>query len=265
MFTNNEEPYKLKLSDCVQFLKSLPDESLDLIVTDPAYSGMNEMLKLGHGRIVGNYQKDRNSKWFEEFKDDPENFYFFLRECYRALKNDRHIYIMFDSYSLLTLGPVVREVFDVKNIIVWDKVNIGMGHYHRRRHELVLFASKGKRKLNARNIPDVWSVKRIHKAKYPTQKPVEVFDMMLAGSAQPGYVVCDPFVGSGSALISAIKNDCKFIGSDISERSVSLARERAEHFITHGVDPFEMTRDASRAITQVQSKAKTSTMPIWQT
>ena len=59
-----------------------------------------------------------------------------------VLRDDRHIYLMFDSFSLLTLAPLVREHFAVKNLIVWDKVNLGMGHHFRRRHELVLFAAK---------------------------------------------------------------------------------------------------------------------------
>ncbi|MBR7037298.1 hypothetical protein IKI14_05670 [bacterium] len=47
-----------------------------------------------------------------------------MKECRRVLKNNRHIYIMFDSYSLLSLATVVRNIFDVKNIICWDKAHI---------------------------------------------------------------------------------------------------------------------------------------------
>jgi site-specific DNA-methyltransferase (adenine-specific) len=217
---------RIKRASCIDFLNSLADESVDLITTDPAYSGMNQHLNFGRGRIVGDYQNGRTEKWFEEFHDDPEHYREFLRQCHRVLRNNRHVYIMFDSYSLLTLGPIVREVFDVKNIIIWDKMNLGMGHYFRRRHEHVVFASKGKRKLNRRDIPDVWRIKRVHKAEYPTQKPVELFEMMLAGSAEPGYVICDPFVGSGSSSVAALKCGCSFLGCDISKKAVEIARQR---------------------------------------
>ena len=87
--------------------------------------------------------------------------------------------MMFDSFSLLTLGPIVRDHFDVKNLITWDKVNIGMGHYYRRRHEFIMFATNGNtRKIKNRQFPDIWRFKRIHSSKYPTQKPVEVFQTM---------------------------------------------------------------------------------------
>ena len=119
--------------DCLQFLQGLPDGSVDLIATDPAYSGMNQHLQFGHGRIVGHYGKAGNERWFTEFHDDPETFRRFLAECYRVLREDRHFYVMFDDFSLLSLGHLVRGVFAVKNLIVWDKVNLGMGHYFRRR------------------------------------------------------------------------------------------------------------------------------------
>lgn len=192
-FQTEDAKIKLYQADALAFLRALPANSVDIIVTDPAYSGMNQHLKLGSGRIIGKYSnKATSGKWFEEFHDMEENYQSFLAECYRVLKNDRHIYIMFDSFSLLTLAPLVRSVFELKNLIVWDKINIGMGHYFRRRHEFIVFASKGKRPLNARTMPDVWRIKRVAAFKYPTQKPVELFEAMLAGSVEKNFLVCDP-------------------------------------------------------------------------
>ena len=139
VFCIPHSPSPVRRADCLSFLASLPDGSVDLIVTDPAYSGMNRHLMFGNGRIVGNYQSPTNERWFSEFHDDPETYRAFLGQCRRVLRDNRHLYIMFDSYSLLTLGGLVREFFDVKNVIVWDKVNLGMGHYFRRRHELIVF------------------------------------------------------------------------------------------------------------------------------
>lgn len=247
LVADNGPEVRVEQKDCIQFLKDLKDSSVDLIVTDPAYSGMNEKLKLGHGRIVGNYGKKGNKKWFEEFRDDPENFRIFLRECKRSMKDGGHIFIMFDNYSLLTLGHLMREFFEVKNIIVWDKVNLGMGHYFRRRHEMIVFATKGFRKLNNRRTPDVWRFKRIHRAGYPTQKPVELFEAMINGSASKDYLVVDPFLGSGSSAIAAIRKGCKFIGNDISDESVELSCSRIKHFKETGIDPLQPDSTASPA------------------
>jgi site-specific DNA-methyltransferase (adenine-specific) len=236
-----EAPYEVQAEDCLKFLRGLPSASVDLIVTDPAYSGMNQHLQLGRGRIVGVYRAagQAGAKWFTEFHDDPETYRIFLQECHRVLREDRHIYIMFDSFSMLTLAPLVREVFSVKNILVWDKVNMGMGHYFRRRHELILFASKGHRKLRTRDRSDVITAKRIYRAAYPTQKPVAVFDAMVQPSVEPGFVVCDPFVGAGAAGIAALKADCAFMGADLSRRAVSITRWRLDTFAATGDDPLE--------------------------
>lgn len=234
---------KIEQNDCISFLRSLDDESIDLIVTDPAYSGMNNKLQLGKGRIVGEYKQKgtENGKWFAEFEDSEDNYHVFLQECKRVLKKDTgHIYIMFDSFSLLSLGHLVRDHFDVKNLITWDKVNMGMGHYFRRRHEYIIFATNGNnRNIRNRSFPDVWRFKRIHNAKYPTQKPVELFQAMIYASAEQGFTVCDPFLGSGSSAIAAMINNCHFIGCDIAERSIQAANERIQHFIEKNEDIFQ--------------------------
>jgi site-specific DNA-methyltransferase (adenine-specific) len=231
--------WRVERADCMHFLASLPDSSVEVITTDPAYSGMNQHMSFGRGRIVGRYGHAENDAWFTEFRDDPQTFLAFLRECHRVLGDGGHIYVMFDSFSLLSLGHLMREVFAVKNLIVWDKVNLGMGHYFRRRHETVVFATKGHRRLSRRDLPDVWAVKRIHRAAYPTQKPVALFATMLAGSAQPGMTVCDPFVGSGSSAVAALRAGCDFLGADLDARAVELAGGRCLAVASGLPDPLE--------------------------
>jgi site-specific DNA-methyltransferase (adenine-specific) len=234
--------FEIRTQDCIEFLRDLPDGSVDLIVTDPAYSGMNQHMRFGHGRIVGHYGSSDNERWFHEFSDDPDTYRVFLGECRRVLRRDRHVYIMFDSFSMLSLGALVRDFFDVKCVVVWDKVHLGMGHYFRRRHEQIVFASKGRRKLVRRDLPDVWAVPRIHRAAYPTQKPVRLFEMMIEASAEPGFVVCDPFCGSGSSGVAAMRHGCDFIGADIDPRAVELSRKRLVTLVTTGQDPLEPAR-----------------------
>ena len=231
----------IEQNDCISFLDSLEENSVDVITTDPAYSGMNQHLQLGEGRIVGEYAKaGEDGRWFEEFRDTEENYERFLTACKRVLNDQGHLYIMFDSYSLLSLGDLVRKHFDVKNIIVWDKVNWGMGHYYRRRHEFVLFATNGNtRKLRNQSFPDVWRFKRIYNAPYSTQKPVELFQTMIYASAETGYTVCDPFLGSGSAAIATIENNCHFIGCDIAKEAIKLAKERVDKYQHTGKDSLQ--------------------------
>jgi site-specific DNA-methyltransferase (adenine-specific) len=232
-------PWRVEQADCMQFLASLPDRSVDVVTTDPAYSGMNQHMAFGHGRIVGQYRHEANQRWFTEFRDDPDSFLAFLHECHRVMADGGHIYVMFDSFTLLSLGHLMREVFAVKNLVVWDKVNLGMGHYFRRRHETIIFATKGHRRLSRRDLADVWPIKRIHRGGYPTQKPVALFSRMLAGSAAPGMTVCDPFVGSGSSAVAALLAGCSVVTADIDPRAVRMASERCAAVACGVADPGE--------------------------
>src|ERR1700682_612691 len=234
--------FEVRTQDCIEFLRGMPDASGDLIVTDPAYSGMNQHMRFGHGRIVGHYGRTDNERWLHEFSDDPESYRVFLAECRRVLRQDRHVYIMFDSFSMLSLGALVREFFDVKGVVVWDKVHLGMGHYFRRRHEQIVFASKGRREVVRRDLPDVWAVPRIHRVAYPTQKPVRLFELMLEASAEPGFTVCDPFCGSGSSGVASLQLGCDFIGADIDPRAIEISRKRLSTVVATGRDPLETAR-----------------------
>lgn len=224
----------IRQEDVMEGLRSLPSDSVDLVATDPPYNSMNRHLKLGKGRIVGDYEKreEEGSQWFAEFDDTRENYTAFLSECARVLKSDGHLFLMFDTFTLLTLGAIVHEHFDVKGVVVWDKVNIGMGHYFRRRHEFVMFATQkgSKRKLTRKNIPDVWEIKRIHRAAYPTQKPVELFEKMIDASLllDSDTTVLDPFMGSGASAVAAKRWGVNYIGFDIAPEAIDLTRKRLE-------------------------------------
>ena len=77
--TSAAPAFDIQAADCIPFLEGLPDESVDIIVTDPAYSGMNQHMRFGHGRIVGHYGKPDNPRWFTEFSDDPDTYRRFLQ------------------------------------------------------------------------------------------------------------------------------------------------------------------------------------------
>ena len=230
--------------DALELLRGLPDASVDLVVTDPAYNGMNQHLQLGKGRIVGKYQgRGDGQRWFDEFDDSPENYAAFCAELVRVLGPDKPAFLMFDAYSMLTLGSIVREHFLVKNVITWDKVAIGMGHHFRRQSEFVLYVTTGKAKLARRDVSDVWRIRRVHRAGYPTQKPIELFEAMIASSlgdrASTDTVVCDPFLGSGSAAVAALRQGCSFVGSDIAEASLTNASARIDALVSGADDPLQ--------------------------
>ena len=239
-----ESTVRLHHADAIELLESLPDASVDLVVTDPAYNGMNRHLALGHGRIVGKYDaRGDGERWFDEFDDSEENYARFLSQVARVLGPDKPAFLMFDAYSMLTLGSIVREHFHVKNVITWDKVAMGMGHHFRRQSEFVLYVTTGRAPLARRDVPDVWRIRRVHKAGYPTQKPIELFEAMIAASigtrASADTTVCDPFLGSGSAAVAALRQGCSFVGGDIAQASLDATQARIDAFHAAALDPLQ--------------------------
>ena len=145
---------------------------------------------------------------------------------YRVLRKNSHFYLFCDQETAFAIKPIGEKVgFKFWKPIVWDKKKIGMGYHYRARYEFILFFEKGKRKLNDLSIPDILEVDRIHRG-YPTEKPVELSEILIRQSSQEGEVICDSFMGSGSVGCAAINLGRSFIGSDLSEEAYELSLER---------------------------------------
>jgi site-specific DNA-methyltransferase (adenine-specific) len=216
-------PFDLRCLDAVQYLAGLQSESVDLIVTDPPYESLEKHRAIGTTTRL-KQSKSSSNAWFRIFPNTrfPDLF----REAYRVLKKHRHLYLFCDAETLFVVKPIA-EACDFKfwKPLVWDKQKIGMGYHYRSRYEFVLFFEKGKRKLNDLGQADVIPCPRVW-GRYPTEKPWEVSQVLINQSTEPGEVVCDPFMGSGSAGEAALRLGRAFLGNDISEESQALATER---------------------------------------
>jgi len=202
--------------DAIEWLKSLPDESVDLFITDPAYESLEKHRKIG--------TTTRLNEWFNIFAND--RFPNLFAEMFRVLKPCRHTYIFCDQETAFVIKPIAEAAgFKFWKPIIWDKVSIGMGYHYRSRYEFVMFFEKGKRKLNDLSVPDILQAKRIRN-KYPTEKPVEISEILINQSTYEGYIVADPFCGSGSVAEASIKNRRIFWGTDTSDKAVSLTFNR---------------------------------------
>ena len=109
--------------------------------------------------------------------------------------------------------------------IVWDKVQIGMGYHYRARYECILFFEKGKRKLNDLGVADIITCPRI-RGGYPAEKPPQVTEVLLKQSTQPGELVIDPFMGSGSVGVAAVGLGRNFMGNDLCAEAIDITRRR---------------------------------------
>jgi site-specific DNA-methyltransferase (adenine-specific) len=213
----------LSCSDAVDWLRTLPQDSVDLVVTDPPYESLEKHRAVGTTTRL-KVSKASSNQWFKIFPNSrfPE----FFAETYRVLKRNSHFYLFCDPETAFVAKPVAESAgFHFWKPLIWDKKSIGMGYHYRCRYEFILFFEKGKRRLNDLSVADVIQVPRIRNG-YPAEKPVEVSEVLIRQSSTAGNVVVDPFMGSGSVGIAALRLDRNFLGNDIAEEAVSHARNR---------------------------------------
>jgi len=209
--------------DAVTFLNNLPDSSIDLVITDPPYESLEKHRAVGTTTRLKN-SKSSSNNWFKIFPNS--RFEELFLEIYRVMAKNSHFYLFCDQETAFAAKPIGESVgFKFWKPIVWDKMKIGMGYHYRARYEFILFFEKGKKKLNNLSIPDVLQVPRIYRG-YPTEKPVELMDILLEQSSVTDDIVCDPFMGAGAVGISAVKNSRRFFGNDLSKEAVKLTWER---------------------------------------
>jgi site-specific DNA-methyltransferase (adenine-specific) len=216
---------QLYQQDAVEWLSSLTDNSIDLLITDPPYESLEKHRKIGTTTRLKN-SKSSSNQWFDIFPN--QRFQTLLEQAYRVLKPNSHFYLFCDQETMFYIKPIAEQVgFKFWKPIVWDKVAIGMGYHYRARYEFILFFEKGKRKLANLSIPDVLEFKRVYRG-YPTEKPVPLIKILIEQSSVIGDIVVDPFFGSGSTLVAAQQLQRQAWGNDISDAAHQHLRNRVQ-------------------------------------
>src|SRR5687768_12799939 len=230
----NAPVFELAAIDAVDWLRGQPAESVDLLITDPAYESLEKHRAVGTTTRL-KHSKSSSNDWFRVFPN--ARFGELFDEVFRVLRRDTHFYLFCDAETMFVAKPEgERAGFRFWKPLVWDKRSIGMGYHYRARYELILFFEKGKRRLNNLGIPDVISVPRIHRG-YPAEKPPKVSEVLVSQSSQPGEAIADPFMGSGSVGVAAVKTGRRFIGTDLNPAAVRLSADRLKGYGATGTAP----------------------------
>ena len=218
-----EANVELAQQDAVQWLSTLPGESVDLLVTDPPYESLEKHRAIGTTTRL-KVSAGSSNPWFTVFPN--ARFAELFAEVHRVLKQHSHFYLMCDQETAFIAKPIAESVgFKFWKPLIWDKCTIGMGYHYRARYEFVLFFEKGKRKLNDLGIADVLTVPRV-RGGYPAEKPSALSETLILQSSTAGDIVADPFMGSGSVGAAALKLSRRFLGNDVSDSAIAHARAR---------------------------------------
>ena len=228
MFNNDILNVEIINEDCLNIFKKLKDNSIDLIVKDPPYrtiSGGNKNLKWksGYGKSVL-YKNDGKI-----FENNNINHYDWIRECFRVLKNNKHIYIMTNLLNLFEIKDIAERVgFKLHNLLVWEKNNCNANRWYMKNCEYILFFRKGKavtiHNPSSKTVHKYYNI--IGNKNHPTEKPVDLMKLYIENSSSVSDMVFDPFMGSGSTGIACIETNRNFIGIEIDNKYYEIAKNR---------------------------------------
>ncbi|MEO1013739.1 MAG: site-specific DNA-methyltransferase [Pseudomonadota bacterium] len=239
------------LGDSLEVLKSIADETVDLIFADPPYN-----LQLG-----GDLTRPDNSD-VDGVDDDWDKFDGFasydaftrawLREARRILKPDGALWTIGSYHNIFRVGAAIQdEGYWILNDVVWVKTN-PMPNFRGTRltnaHETLIWAAKSKNAKYTFNyaalktsnddlqmrsdwlMPICTGAERLKGADgakaHPTQKPEGLLHRILVGTTNPGDLVLDPFAGSGTTGAVAKRLGRRFIGIERDPGYAAAARKR---------------------------------------
>jgi len=223
--------------DCIEYMGTMEDKSVDLICTDPPYL---IDYKTGRRNNKANKfdidQRDRLHKFATTIDgdDNEELIRCYINESYRILKDDSAMY-MFCTSSTFSIFEqhILSAGFVIKNVIIWIKSNRTAGDLYGafgKRYELIILASKGSAKYNGKRIDDLWEFRTVSgkKQKHQNQKPLDLISQCIEKHSNVGDIVFDGFAGSGTTLVAARNLNRNYIGVEIDDEYYDVAERRLE-------------------------------------
>ena len=209
--------------DCIKGIKDIPDESIDLVVTDPPYL-IN---------YATNHRKNKSHDFCNPIEGDnnPELIENILPELYRVMKKDTALYLFCNQDKLDFFKQEVQKHFKIKNTTIWVKNNWTAGDLkaqYGKQYENIIYANKGRRFFNGKRLTDVWNFDRVSGKKqlHQNQKPIDLLEQMIEKSSNPGEICLDPFIGVGSTAVACRNLQRKYIGFEINQEYYDIATKR---------------------------------------
>ena len=193
---------KITCADCLDILKQLPDKCIDLVLTDPPY-GMSFQSNYRQEKY-NHIENDNNLDWLGDW----------CEQINRIKKDDAHIYIFCSWHNVDVFKRTIEQFFPVKNILIWEKNNTGMGDLandYAPQYEMCLYCNPSNKPLNGRRDSNILRYARTQNELPPTQKPIELFSFLVTKSTNENDLVLDCFSGSGTTAVACHNLKRRFI------------------------------------------------------
>lgn len=224
--TFNSSVHELHHADCIEWLKTCPKNTFDVILTDPPYGMDAQKFGDGAGRLENSehHYDDSLSTWANLMN-------IFCEQIYHAAKPQAHAYIFCDIDNFHRLKMYMQDGgwYVFRTPLINYKPRSGRvplpEHGPRRQYELCLYAIKGNKPVTA-IYSDVISTILEENLTHGAQKPVELYIDLLRRSVRPGDVVLDAFAGTGTIFPAAHAMKCKAIGIEQSSEYYGISVSR---------------------------------------
>ncbi len=247
--------FELYQADSLEFLESIPENSVDMIFADPPYFLSSGTFTCQNGKMVSVKKGD-----WDLSNGLKKNFDFYakwIKACRRILKSNGTIWISGTYHSIYQCGFILQNTgFHILNDIAWFKPNASPNlscRFFTASHETLIWAKKEKKAKHSFNyqlmkdndwpedqlkkkklqMRSVWSIntpKAVEKkfGKHPTQKPFDLLKRIVLASTNKNDLVLDPFAGSSTTGLAAYLYGRKFIGIDNEKKYLDLSIKRFE-------------------------------------
>ncbi len=293
----NDEKHHIRLyqGDCLDLLPLIPESSVDLIFADPPYFLSNGGITCHAGRMVSVYKGD-----WDKSKGPDANHDFnraWLAACKRVLKPNGSLWVSGTAHVIHSVGFAMQQLgFKLLNDISWVKPNPPPNlscRYFTHSTETIIWAARDKKSRHTFNyklmketnrgkqMKSVWEIKppetwEKRYGKHPTQKPVALLERILLASSHEGDLVLDPFSGSGTTALAALRTRRTAVGLELSYEYLALTLQRLTsdlvrvelslttiHFSLDLVpDPMDRSCSGRTLDRPPQSSANASTHPV---
>ncbi|WP_299831565.1 site-specific DNA-methyltransferase [uncultured Metabacillus sp.] len=223
---------KIHKEDCLEGMKKIEDNSINLVITDPPFKivqgGAKTKGKNAMGGTLAQGKSEVSSGTL--FKHNDIKLSDWIPEVYRVLEDGGFFYCFINSLNLNELLTVAKQSkFKLNNVLVMIKDNCVVNQWYMKNVEYVAFFRKGKAKpLNNRGIKTATNATMPSKSEkiHPTQKPLDYVQMLIENSSQENEIVFDPFMGSATTAIAAINANRQYLGFELDDEYYILGNER---------------------------------------
>ena len=239
---------KIYNKDCIVGMKTIPNEKIDLVVTDPPFAINFKAKKANYNRTASRVLSGYNEITKENYYEFTLNW---MSQCFRILKESGGMYVFSGWNNLGDILNAIEEIgFITVNHIIW-KYQFGVvtnrkfvtSHYHclyicknDKKRKFFPYERFGKeeknnqgRSLHYKDKEDVWEIKREYwtgDEKTPTKLPAEIIKKILQYSSEEGDLVFDPFLGSGQTAVVSKLLKRNYIGFEIVKEYFDFISKR---------------------------------------